>query len=102
MSSTTFWILFFLVCFILGILIVHILDHQKIKLHRWIYGVISFTIILVPLICFPMMPNFIKYVLYLLCGIFAVMFFEASRISLERNEIRGIVRSEQFYSNKNK
>ncbi|MGX7149482.1 hypothetical protein [Enterococcus ureasiticus] len=79
---------------LLGVGITHLLEKNNWLPNRWITGLLVFLIILVPSMVFPQLPNEIKFVLYFLSGILAVVFFETTRGLLERNEYKGIVKTQ--------
>lgn len=68
------------------------LDKKNKLPNRWISGFISFFIILIPLMIFSNIPPFVLNILYGLCGLFAIMFFETSRLMVERGQHRGMVK----------
>lgn len=86
------WILFVLAC----VWWVHFLDKKNKLPNRWLSGFLAFLIVLIPSVMFPTLPIFLKQILYLLCGCFTIMFFETSRLKLERGEYRGIVKPGAF------
>ncbi|MEI5993020.1 hypothetical protein [Candidatus Enterococcus mansonii] len=79
---------------LLGVGITHILEKNNWLPSRWITGLLVFLIILVPSIIFPQLPNALKLVLYFCSGLLAVVFFETTRGLLERNEYKGIVKTQ--------
>lgn len=76
------------------------LDNKKKLPNRWISGFISFLIILIPLLIFSNIPPLIMNILYLLCGLFAIMFFESSRLMVERGQHRGMIKQSTNKKNK--
>ena len=90
-------IILVLILFILtGVKLVNILQKKGIFINRWIFGFAAFLIVLIPSVFFDSIPNVGKNLLYVLSGLFAIMFFETGRIMIEKNEIKGMVRSDQF------
>lgn len=79
---------------LLGVGLTHLLEKNNWLPSRWITGCLVFLIILVPSIVFPQLSDPVKIVLYLISGIFAVVFFETTRGLLERNEYKGIVNTQ--------
>lgn len=82
-----------------GIAFVHVLKKNNIKVNRWIFGVAAFLIVLLPSIVFGQLPSGIEWMLYIFSALFAVMFFESSRLMLQNNEMKGVVRSDHFDKN---
>lgn len=69
---------------LLGYQLTNWLEKKGIKISRWFWGLFAFLIILVPLRFIPDLPMALQYILYGLCGIFAVVFFEQSRRMIEK------------------
>ncbi|SFH54773.1 hypothetical protein [Pisciglobus halotolerans] len=89
-------IVLFILFVLSGVGMVHFLQKKGIFINRWIFGLLAFLIVLIPALLFNDLPQLIKTITYILSGLFAVMFFETGRLMLERNEVKGIVRAEQF------
>lgn len=89
-------IISFMLLVLTGVSLVHVLREKGIKLYRWLYGFAAFLIVLVPNVVFKNLPTIFEWTLYVLSGLFAIMFFETTRLMLEHNEMRGIVRSDHF------
>lgn len=93
-------ILFLIVWILGGVGLVGWLQKKGIYINRWFFGFGAFLVVLIPSILFPTLPAAISNMLYLLSGLLAIMFFETGRRMLEKGEIKGIVRSEQFADKK--
>lgn len=86
----------FIVLVLTGVSLVHVLQEKGIKLSRWVYGFAAFLIVLIPSVLLGDLPVFVDWVLCILSGLFAIMFFETTRLLLQNSEMRGIVRSDHF------
>lgn len=93
-------IVFFIVLVLSGVSFVHLLCKKGIFINRWYFGFGAFLIILIPSFFFQQVYSVISIVFYLISSILAIMFFETTRLKLENNEFRGVVRSEQYPSKK--
>lgn len=78
-----------------GMLLTHYLEKKNWLPNRWLTGALVFLIILIPSILFPNLPMFFKQILYVLSGVLAIIFFETTRLMLERGQYRGIVPAEK-------
>lgn len=97
-----FGIILMILFILAGVTLVHFLQKKGIHLNRWLFGVSAFLVVLIPEILLPGSPQAMKTVLYLLSGLLAVMFFETGRLLLEKQEMRGVVKQEQFSQRKGK
>lgn len=79
---------------LLGVGLTHLLEKKNWLPNRWITGVAVFLITLIPNILFPQLPQEIKGILYGLSALLAIIFFETTRRLVERNEYKGIVRTQ--------
>lgn len=90
-------IILVLIVFVLtGVKSVGWLQKKGIFINRWIFGFSAFLIVLIPSVIFPTIPASVSSTLYLLSGLFAIMFFETGRRMIEKGEIKGMVRADQF------
>lgn len=90
-------IIAFLIGFVLiGVKSVGWLQKKGVFINRWIFGFSAFLIVLIPSVLFPAMPSMMSNILYLCSGLFAIMFFETGRRMIEKGEIKGMVRADQF------
>lgn len=81
---------------LLGVKLVHVLQKKGVFLNRWIFGIAAFLVVMLPAILFTELPQTLRTVSYLLCGLFAVMFFETGRLMLERNQVKGLIQAKHF------
>ncbi|MGO2100023.1 hypothetical protein [Vagococcus salmoninarum] len=79
-----------------GIALTHYLEKKKWLPNRWITGPLVFLIILIPSVILPWLPLFIKQGFYGLSAVLAIVFFETTRLMLERGQYRGIVKADDF------
>ncbi|MCA9765594.1 MAG: hypothetical protein KC455_04155 [Carnobacterium sp.] len=93
-------IIFFIALILTGVSLVHGLQKKRIYINRWYFGFGAFFIILIPNFLFQNIPLILTTISYLISAIFTIMYFETTRLKLEKNQFRGIVRSEQYPSKK--
>ena len=93
-------IIFFISLVLTGVSLVHKLHKKKIYINRWYFGFGAFFIILIPNFLFQQIPLIFTIIFYLISAIFTIMYFETTRLKLENNEFRGVVRSDQYPSKK--
>ncbi|MGM0217943.1 hypothetical protein IGI43_001043 [Enterococcus sp. AZ126] len=67
-----------------GIALTHYLKKKCLLPNRWIIGLLVFLVILIPLLLLPNLSPAIKQGLYLVSGVLSVIFFESSRLQLEK------------------
>ncbi|MDH6364378.1 putative integral membrane protein [Enterococcus sp. PF1-24] len=79
---------------LLGVTLTHFLEKKHWLPNRLITGFMVFLIIIIPSILFTELPLIVKWVLYGISGLLAIIFFETSRLMLERGEYKGIVKTE--------
>lgn len=90
-------VIIFFILFVLGSVgFVHLLRKKGWFINRWIFGFASFLVVILPLTFAQQLPSIVVKMLYVFSGVFAIMFFETTRLKLEHNEYKGIVRVEQF------
>lgn len=89
-------ILLFMILVLTGIALVHVLRRNGMKVNRWLFGIAAFLIVLIPSVLIGPLPRGIEWTLYVFSALFAVMFFETSRVMLQNNEMKGVVRSDHF------
>lgn len=85
-----------------GFALTHYLEKKKWLPGRWITGPLVFLIILIPSVLVPGLPLVIKQVLYVVSGVLAIVFFETTRLMLERGQYRGIVNPENMKKKESK
>ena len=92
-----------IIAFVLaGIALTHYLEKKKWLPSRWITGPLVFLIILIPSVLLPGLPLILKQVIYVLSAVLAIVFFETTRLMLERGQYRGIVKAEDFTKKESK
>lgn len=80
---------------VVGVLLTHYLDQKKCLPNRWLLGLSVFLIVLIPIMIIPTMPSFIKQILYGISALLTIVFFESTRLMLERGNYRGIVKPKE-------
>ncbi|QQP69506.1 hypothetical protein JHE06_07720 [Carnobacterium sp. CS13] len=90
-------IILFLIAFIIaGVKLVGFLQKKGVFINRWVFGFSAFLIVLIPVILFENLPTGVMNGLYILSGLFAIMFFETGRIMMEKNQVKGVIRASHF------
>lgn len=87
---------FFIFLILISVGTVHFLQKKGYFINRWLFGLASFLVVILPLTFLQQLPPFFVKALYLLSGILAVMFFETTRLKLEKGEFKGVVKSKHF------
>lgn len=86
-----------IILFVLGgVGLTRYLEKKKWLPNRWMTGSLVFLIILIPSLILPGLPIAIKQLFYVASGVLAIIFFETTRLMLERGQYRGIVNTEDF------
>lgn len=92
-----FLVIVFFIFFVLsGVGFVHFLQKKGLFINRWLFGIASFLVVIIPLTFLKQLPNFFDNIFYLLSGLFAVMFFETSRLKLESGQFKGVINNKQL------
>lgn len=84
-----------LVLLILGSVFLTKITIKKFNINRWIIAVIAPLILIIPLLIFKNINPIVWNILLLVFSVMCIMFFEMTRIKLEKKEIKGII-----YNNK--
>jgi hypothetical protein len=79
---------------LLGVGITHFLETRHWLPSRWLTGCLVFLVILIPSVLFPQLPLGVKQLFYGISALLAVIFFETTRGILERDEYKGIVKTQ--------
>lgn len=82
-----------------GVKLTHIIT-KKFKVNRWIIGVIAPFILVLPSLFFENIHPIIWNTLQILFCLMCIMFFEITRMMLENNKIKGIVKYHNTKPNK--
>lgn len=72
-----YWILVFLVflVFLVGCqYLLKFLNQHGILINRWIWGLLSFLILIIPHVIWSQISTGVDYILYALCAVFAINF----------------------------
>lgn len=72
---------------------------KKIKLNRWILAFASPFIIIIPKLIFSNMPKIVFIILILLFIFCTVLFFETTRLFVEKKEIKGVINYSTYIEN---
>lgn len=62
----------------------YLYEKKNILLNRWIYGFTGFLLVMIPQLLFTNLPKVIVGVLYIAFFFLIMMFFETSRINVEK------------------
>lgn len=84
-----------LVLLILGSVFLTRITIKKFNINRWIIAVIAPLVLIIPLLMFKNINPIVWNILLLVFSVMCIMFFEMTRIKLEKKEIKGII-----YNNK--
>lgn len=84
-----------LVLLILGSVFLTRITIRKFNINRWIIAVIAPLVLIIPLLMFKNINPIVWNILLLVFSVMCIMFFEMTRIKLEKKEIKGII-----YNNK--
>jgi hypothetical protein len=84
-----------LVLLILGSVFLTRITIRKFNINRWIIAVIAPLVLIIPLLMFKDINPIVWNILLLVFSVMCIMFFEMTRIKLEKKEIKGII-----YNNK--
>ncbi|MCY6371878.1 hypothetical protein OXH55_14625 [Clostridium ganghwense] len=79
---------------LVGVKLTHILV-SKFKINRWVLAFISPLILIVPSIAFPSLNPIVWKILQIIFSLTCIMFFEITRMMIENNEIKGIIKYER-------
>ncbi|SFC90646.1 hypothetical protein [Clostridium uliginosum] len=66
----------------------YLYEKKNIILNRWIYGVSAFLIVIVPQVIFINLSKNIVLMLYVAFFFLVMMFFETSRINVEKKKLK--------------
>lgn len=81
----------FLIVVVLGSVYITKRLTKKFNINRWIVGGVAPLILIVPSMLFEEINPTIWNLLLLIFSVMCIMFFEMTRIKLEKNEIKGII-----------
>ncbi|MDF2880557.1 MAG: hypothetical protein K0R54_1114 [Clostridiaceae bacterium] len=80
-----------LVLLILGSVFLTRITIKKFNINRWVIAVIAPFVIIIPLLIFKNINTIVWNILLLVFSVMCIMFFEMTRIKLEKKEIKGII-----------
>lgn len=90
MISKILYILF-LIAILIGTVYLTKALLKKYNINRWILGGLAPLILIIPSLIFDEINPIIWNLLTLIFSVMCIMFFEITRIKLEKNEIKGII-----------
>lgn len=61
---------------------------KKVLINRWIYGFLGFFILTIPQFIFKSIPKSLLMVMYIVFFFLIIMFFETSRINVEKKQMK--------------
>ncbi|WP_443659412.1 hypothetical protein [Clostridium algidicarnis] len=81
----------FLIVVVLGSVYITKRITKRFNINRWIIGWVAPLILIIPSILFKEINPIVWNLLLLIFSVMCIMFFEMTRIKLEKNEIKGII-----------
>lgn len=73
---------------------------KKIRINRWVYGITSPFLLVIPTLIYDEVPKVLFNILFFFFFFLVMMFFETSRILVENNKLQGMFDYSKFM-NKN-
>lgn len=81
----------FLIALVLGSVFITRIVMRKFNMNRWVIAFIAPLVLIVPNLIFKNLSTTVTNILFIIFSIMCIMFFEMTRVKLEKKEIKGII-----------
>lgn len=81
----------FLIALVLGSVFITRIVMRKFNINRWVIAFIAPLVLIVPNLIFKNLSTTVTNILFIIFSIMCIMFFEMTRVKLEKKEIKGII-----------
>lgn len=81
----------FLIALVLGSVFITRIVMRKFNINRWVIAFIAPLVLIVPNLIFKNISTTVTNILFIIFSIMCIMFFEMTRVKLEKKEIKGII-----------
>ena len=81
----------FLIALVLGSAFITRIVMRKFNINIWVIAFIAPLVLIVPNLIFKNISTTVTNILFIIFSIMCIMFFEMTRVKLEKKEIKGII-----------